>query len=264
MFPFLIIGFIIAAAVKYGHREVVTTGAGRRSERQLPPTTGGAEPAFQKPVRLADPVRSVDDAITDLIDQGLIDEAMMLADMYPDEVVLALPDGVPPLSDCVLPAGELEDIGPPADPDGTVSESPPASTVQSAPIKSPFEDITDDQWASVIESLKIAGVDHRDGKSFGAWRQPFTGTAGTDAVLPTLDSQRSAFSQWLGSALTANESAWRDLVGKDVELDGACVPVTRSGAIAVFRCAGKKVDRWLAGDRGRHTTEAFNNSNGLF
>lgn len=249
LFPFLIIVGVIAA-VRY-HRD---TRRWRPDPSSVPLlTSGGSEPAFEKPVR------SVDDAIADLIDQGLIDDAMLLADMYPDDVQqFALPDGED--EKVQAPAGELEDIGEREAAPGEVEDP----TAPVAPIKSPFEDITDEQWAELVESLKMASMDHRDGKTFGAWRQPFASTASSDAILPTLDSQRSAFSQWLGSALSANESVWRDLVNKNVEFDGVCVPVTRSGAIAVFRCAGKKVDRWLAGDRGRHTTEAFNNSNGLF
>lgn len=267
MFPLILIGIIIGAAVRraYGAgkappRTVVgsipSLPPGRPSNRPEPPGVyGRALGAILKRGEATPSPRLIDLAMHEAWDRG----DMRAIDFLSSLAAFQKPSEAPP---------------PPESEPSKSQDQPPTVNMEPHVAKSPLVDsagnhVPDDEWSEFVAAMKTKPVGYQDERYVGAYCQ-HRGRL-RELGIEAIDSPRAqydAFAADISDRYAHNQAAIAACVGDAVSIRGEDHAITLSGMLALLKAAGPKARRWLDSPADRvsfkGTTELFLKANGIF
>lgn len=138
---------------------------------------------------------------------------------------------------------------------------------------SPIEGVADDEWNRFAAAFATHSPEYKDAQHVGKFyhhKQRLAELGIPPDSLADEQSQYKAFETDVKDTMTRQAKFINEFAGDTVEINGQAVAVSRSGALALLKCAGPENARaWLTGDSALRTKfpqtiKIFNAANQLF
>lgn len=151
-------------------------------------------------------------------------------------------------------------------------DAPPSNAAIIIGKNSPFDGVSNEEWAEFCEKLKTQAPDFKSDKHVGAYhhnRERLTQLGYDPATLTDEATQYQALEKDLKDYSATEKKLINDFGGDLIDIDGESHPVSMSGVLGVLKAAGPKHARsWFKNPEERkafpHTTETFKRCNGMF